>query len=474
MPIVARNTILELHRAAIECGLADTRDALLSAIDPVIRASLRTMTPPGAQMLSDLHSLNRHRDVSLPLRCWLESAIALSGNRIAAGVFRDVLSTLPSPLDGPARIDPGKIFGREYLFDAVESFMADERSGYLSIQGASGSGKTAFLSEYSRRSGCTAHFNDPATGVTQAAQLAQGIGEQICDRFGLAGFSTTAWARRADALVDLLKRCAAQLSSNDPLVIAIDAVDDGVATAPGANALRLPETLPDHVYFLLTHRAPLSPFTVKVARRIIDMRAHHEENEADVRAFLCSAVSAAEISAWLDARSLRVDDFVSELVRRSDGNFMYLHLILRAISEGRYQGHALTNLPRDLHTYYEERWQGLELHASPPRAQRNAIAYVLTEAKRPLSQPEIVRLTGTTPAAVCAVAAEIHDLLRVSGESDETNYAIAHASFREFLYWRDSVQAAGMALAGNESTIEGTLTTLLGAWHEATSRGPLT
>ena len=61
--------------------------------------------------------------------------------------------------------------GREFVFKAIERFMSDHRCGYFTIEADPGLGKSAILAEYVRRTGCTAHFNVRALGITSAAQF---------------------------------------------------------------------------------------------------------------------------------------------------------------------------------------------------------------------------------------------------------------------------------------------------------------
>jgi hypothetical protein len=466
VPILARKLILALHGAAIESGLVNDRAALLGGLAPSLSADLPAAGTPKAQVLSDLHALNSHPRPAA-LEQWLENAIALSSARPQASVFQEAWSALRAAASDGEERQAGDFVGRDYLFAAVESFVPEHPSGYLSIVGPSGSGKTTFLAELARRTSSVAYFCELAAGATGRSRLVEAISAHLHDRYGLSGVSTSGRPRHADEPADLLRRYATQLRADDPLIVAVDAVDEAdlAESAPNANVMGLPAALPDHVYFVLTHRGPLAPFTVTAPWRTVDLTRHPEENDADVRAFLQIAMQRTGIAAWLSARSLRAAYVVSELGRRSNGSFMYARRVLDAIEAGRYADRSLDEIPSDLHSYHEERWRDVPARASVAGAERDAIAYVLAEARRPVSETDIVSLTGAPPLRARAMIAEIADLLQEQRIGEQSTYSIGHTSFREFLYWKDSVQAAGMTLADRHGTIDGALDALLGAWR---------
>lgn len=88
--VLAHGTIQSLHAAAINVGFS--RNALLEGIDLGVVASLPHAGSPSAQILTDLHTLNRLtqlRDGSDPMMVWLANAEHLSGPRMEASTFRD-------------------------------------------------------------------------------------------------------------------------------------------------------------------------------------------------------------------------------------------------------------------------------------------------------------------------------------------------------------------------------------------------
>ena len=74
-------------------------------------------------------------------------------------------------------------------------------------------------------------------------------------------------------------------------------------------------------------------------------------NTADVREYIQSAVSRPGILAYIASRGIDDDVFVKHLVRKSEGNFMYLHHVLPEIERGAYRDLTLMALPAGLKNY---------------------------------------------------------------------------------------------------------------------------
>jgi hypothetical protein len=93
--ILPRQQIQRVHAAAVAAQLTSSRAALLGGIDLAFVDSLTICTNPSSQILSDLHGLNAAEQLSdgaVPLRIWLENALALAGQRVEADVFLSALT----------------------------------------------------------------------------------------------------------------------------------------------------------------------------------------------------------------------------------------------------------------------------------------------------------------------------------------------------------------------------------------------
>jgi hypothetical protein len=95
MGTLTHNQLLRLRKAVISAGLAEERAGLLAGVPPEVVAGLPRASTPGAQLLTDLDSLNEAgflENGSLPLATWLENAAHLAQPRQETLVFREVLS----------------------------------------------------------------------------------------------------------------------------------------------------------------------------------------------------------------------------------------------------------------------------------------------------------------------------------------------------------------------------------------------
>ena len=155
--------------------------------------------------------------------------------------------------------DRSDFVGRDHVFARVQEFLANSPSGYLTIIGEPGIGKTAIACELTRRMSCVVHFFIHSEGMTKANQFYAFIGDQLRERFGIdttSGIDDEPGLRLKRWLLD-----AAELLDEDKLIFVVDALDecDEVDKDDRAgNLLFLPRLLPKGVYFVLTRR-PLDP-----------------------------------------------------------------------------------------------------------------------------------------------------------------------------------------------------------------------
>ena len=112
--------------------------------------------------------------------------------------------------------------GREHVFKRIDEFIARNPSGYLTIEGYWGLGKSAILAEYIRRNGCL-YFNMRALGIVSAAQFLQNICAQLIAEANFPYASLPADATENGAfMLKLLREAAGKQVVGDKLIIAVD------------------------------------------------------------------------------------------------------------------------------------------------------------------------------------------------------------------------------------------------------------
>jgi hypothetical protein len=341
--------------------------------------------------------------------------------------------------------------GRDHVFEQIDKFVANNSSGYLTIEGDPGLGKSAILAEYVRRKGCIVHFNVRALGVVSSAQFLQNVCAQLIAEANLPYASLPAEATQDGAfLLKLLKEAGAKRESGEKLVIAVDALDevDLAAHPTGANILFLPPTLPEGIYFIMTRRQVAIPFSVRATQELLDLMSFPAENKKDVEIYLTRAVERPLLRAWIDQQSnLSMGDFVNKMVDLSESNFMYLRYVLPEIEKGQYKELNIDKLPRGLEGYYDSHWVHMGMMAKPLPRTKIRIVYVLCEARQPVTRSFIAHIAKDSALqiddlAVQEVLDEWDQFLHEQESTSGKLYSIYHASFRDFLYRKDIVRAS--------------------------------
>lgn len=327
--------------------------------------------------------------------------------------------------------------GREYVFDAIEAFIANNPKGYFTIIGDPGQGKSAILAKYVQDTGCIAHFNLLLQGPNRAEQFLESVCNQLIKRYELdynpLPLNTT---RDGEFLGQLLDEVA-QKRNGKPVIIAVDALDevDVASYRDAANILYLPAYLPDGVYFILTRRrgveVPLTNFAPMQTLNLLDLQT---DSERDVRTYIGNRVNNSDnLRQQIDVRRETITEFTDKIVEKSETNFMYLRYVLLDIESGLYEDLTLEQFPQGLQGYYEFHWRRMGMTADPLPVEKIKIVYILGEVREPVSRRKICNFSGENEYTVQQVLNEwkqfLHELMK-----EEKRYSVYHGSFRDFLY----------------------------------------
>jgi hypothetical protein len=398
-----------------------------------------------------------------------------SGIRADLGEIKQVLQTiaasqvrqLPVPDDFRWIIeDKTKGFvGREFVFDAIEELFQQQRKGYFIIEGDPGMGKSSILAEFVRRNDCIVYFNQRNEGITSTEQFLRSVCIQLIEGYGLSHSKDIQPenTRNSNFLSQLLNEVSGTLKSGERLVIAVDALDevDLSSQSAGANVLYMPGVLPDGVYFIVTKR-PLPPDQLPLQvkdKRLFDLMQYPARNQEDVEAYIrqrLTSVGATHVSPlqeWVKSRGADEEEFVSTLVEKSEGNFMYLRYVLDDIEKGAYPDLEIRDLPSDLQDYYYKHWERMGMNAKP--LFKIKIVYILSESPVPIPFEEIVAILEADgeeerglAVKVQAVLDEWMQFLREEEKYEQSFYSVYHSSFRDFLGNERTVKRAGITLQG--------------------------
>jgi lambda repressor-like predicted transcriptional regulator len=325
--------------------------------------------------------------------------------------------------------------GRAAVFTAFETFLKDRPSGYFTLVGEAGMGKSTFAAKYVSTHCTPCYFNVLPDGRNQPDLFHKSICQQLRERYGLED----------DDLQTLLQKVAAKLLEGQKLVIVVNALDEVRQENDGKNLLDLPMALPDKIYFLLTRR----PYTLDNKRLCLspgvpeeeyDLRSLNvEQSLADVKEFIWLFLKQDpehkdNLRQWIQQRGLAEETFVEEVANKSKNNFMYLVYLLPAIANGQYENLQLNDLPNGLEQYYQKHWERMGMNQEPNR-NKVLVLFTLKEIRTPIPIKMIAEIVGIDEYEVEEMINKDKwvEYLAEHQIEGETCYTIYHASFADFL-----------------------------------------
>ncbi|MEH2252179.1 P-loop NTPase fold protein [Nostoc sp.] len=325
--------------------------------------------------------------------------------------------------------------GRKFVFEAFKQFCDKNRSGYFTVVGNAGMGKSTIAAKYVWDNKSPCYFNIRSDGRNRAELFLDSIRKQLIKRYQLQN------AEKAN-LADLLEHVSKKLTASDRLVIVVDALDE-VEQETGGNLLDLPPSLPERVYFLLTRR----PYTIDKKRlsapdvpaEELDLRGSQYVNlsNEDIKEYIRFFLNVDKdykntLRQWIQDRNISDSDFVEQVATKSENNFMYLRYVLPGIANGDYKDLSLKQLPDGLEDYYQVHWGRMGMDEKPQEI-KVLILFILVEIGTPIPCEMIADIAEQDEYDVQLVLDEWVEYLKLQNIKGENCYSIYHASFLDFL-----------------------------------------
>ena len=333
--------------------------------------------------------------------------------------------------------------GRQFVFQEFNQFLQSKSKGYFTVIGDAGMGKSAIASKYILVTKVPCYFNIFAEGKNKPEQFLNSIRNQLIKRYGLINEENS-------DLRTLLQEASENLPEGEKLIIVVDALDE-VDQDGNSNLLDLPQNLPDGVYFFLTRRPynqdtkrlNLSPDTPYDE---LDLRENRYQNfsEEDIKDYISLFLKADKdyknkLKIWLTDRSISEINFVEEVAKKSENNFMYLRYVLPAIANGQYNDLKLTDFPKGLEGYYNSHWDRMNMQGKA-KAIEVFILFILMHSKTSPTCEIITEIISKEEEFKNIEELDIEEILEkwieyVSKETikGEKRYFIFHKSFQDFL-----------------------------------------
>ncbi|WP_341525620.1 NACHT domain protein [Nostoc sp. UHCC 0302] len=325
--------------------------------------------------------------------------------------------------------------GRKFVFDAFKQFCDKNRSGYFTVVGDAGMGKSTIAAKYVWDNKSPCYFNIRSDGRNRAELFLESIRKQLVKRYQLQN------DQKAN-LADLLEQVSKKLPANEHLVIVVDALDE-VEQEAGGNLLDLPTALPERIYFLLTRR----PYTRDKKRlsapdvpvEELDLRGSQyvDLSREDIKEYIRFFLNVDQdyknaVRQWIQDRNISDNDFVEQVATKSENNFMYLRYVLPGIAKGEYNDLSLRELPDGLQEYYQVHWQRMGMEEKPQEV-KVFILFILVEIGTPIPCEMISEIAKQDEFDVQSVLDEWVEYLKPQDLEGEICYSIYHASFLDFL-----------------------------------------
>lgn len=339
--------------------------------------------------------------------------------------------------------------GRRWVFDAIGRFTREKPRGYFVVTGDPGIGKTALMAELVKRERFPHHFNVRQDGIQRPEQFLRNICAQLIVTYGLEPTPLPSDATQsARFLSTLLEKAAARLQPGEKAALLVDALDetDLGLLSPGANALYLPVRLPPGFFVIVSNRRGDLPLRVECEQQTLEIGQDSPHNLEDIREYVEAHLPRAGIRTYLIAQGLQDKAFVAEMVKRSEGNFMYLRHVLPEIESGDRQNEPFTDLPEGLASYYEDHWRRMRSRDEEVWFRyRLPVLVALTAVREPVSIADIARFSGVSDRhRVREVVQSWSQFLYVERTQDEAGkvrkrYRLYHSSFFEFIAAKDQV-----------------------------------
>ena len=259
--------------------------------------------------------------------------------------------------------------GRRFVFAAIDKFVDQAPRGYFFVRGDPGMGKTALMAELVKRHGYVHHFNILTRRISSPSAFLRNVCARLIAEHRLDyGYLPPEAGLNSGFLMALLGAISRRPGAPRKTILLVDALDEAERPLPGGgNTLHLPESLPPGVYIVATTRhegeANL-PLRIDCEQETLFLAPGDAANLADVEAFVANHLEDPGIRRYIAAQGLADASFVNWMVRKSEGNFMYLQYVLPAVARGDYSDSVAADLPQGL-TARAQRGRGL-LGQLPP------------------------------------------------------------------------------------------------------------
>lgn len=342
--------------------------------------------------------------------------------------------------------------GRDWLFSRIAGWVSAP-SATLVVEGAPGTGKSAFVAELVRRNPedrlLAYHFCMADRPLTlRADEFVRSMAAMIGGRIPTYRAHLTLdgpWqsligeACAADPLTAFVAgvlQPLRELGDQPTRFIVVDGLDEAAASRWNARAISIPRLLaqaaayfPPWLKLLVLTRpdAGVAPLFQDAERLLL--ADHAPEQRDDVRRYLAEQFAGGSLAA-LAARE--GPDGIALIEARSAGNFLYAQKVLFALSQGSLAWADVGQLPRGLAALYHAAFS--RALGQEERAEAEVLLGLMAAAREPLSAAQLAQAGGIDVAKVRAFLARLAGhVAPVDGAGGMRAFTLFHKSLADWL-----------------------------------------
>lgn len=247
--------------------------------------------------------------------------------------------------------------GREQELQQIGRFIEESPKKVLVVVSPPGMGKSTLLARWADEHQAVRHFIRQGDAKTyEPIYIFENLSRQISTKFGVPW--QVPQQRDPKLYRDAFDTVLISAAQKGRVVVIIDGLDEAVRSVKREVAqkdtltiidwLPAPELLPENACLILSTRPELleqSAFSAKYAEDKAQHLFLSRLSDAEIRALLYQVRSKYEV--------LEREDYVQALVERSEGNPLYLRMLLEDIQEGRIPFGDIPTLPQGVIAYFE-------------------------------------------------------------------------------------------------------------------------
>lgn len=358
------------------------------------------------------------------------------------------------------------VYERKEVLSAIKCFVEKHDRGFITIEGGAGFGKSSILacaiSLFDHEEVmCVWHFNSITRGANTTPDLIESIFTQLSEkhekdcsifqnRYELIKNTGQNYDNFLECLFDHISKilCAKEIR----LVIVIDALDEICSTDKTASGIwkgnlqSIPETLPQHIYVLISSRSFRNQ-SYKSNHFILDLSSTEENSfqRRDIEGYIHLKLQDSHIKKWIIQQEFAEGiPSEAELTRifceQSQYAFIYLFHVFNDISN-----YTLGDLPKGIEGYFNEQYRRLDDEYSHQAIEKKLILACISNFK-PVVSCEITsafsNLSDVLQINMLIKSWLLTQLVQIEVEESHSYLKFFHLSFYEFLndYAHESAQ----------------------------------